>query len=108
MDYLDLVEVVHSGTAEGAVASRKSSRLNEMDLNPEAGSKAERCAGILGDIGLEQGDSHNSRRVCHRATAARRPGIAQGPSTIGTNLPHGCISGLAPCRQGSQSADATV
>jgi hypothetical protein len=69
----DLVEVVHSGPAEGAVADRKSSRLNEMDLNPEAGGQAERCAGILGDIGLEQGDLHSSGRVCHRATAARRP-----------------------------------
>src|SRR5882672_11253064 len=69
----NLVEVVHAGTAEGTVADRKSGRLDEMDLNPEAGGKAERRAGILGDIGLEQGDSHSSGRVCHRATAARCP-----------------------------------
>src|SRR5262245_5007937 len=76
----DLVEIIHAGTAESAVADGKSGRLNKMDIKPETRGKAEHCAGILGDIGLEQCDSHDSHRVCHRATrvchratAARRP-----------------------------------
>src|SRR5262249_53580390 len=99
----DLVEVVHAGTAEGTVADRKSGRLDEMDLNPEAGGKAENRAGILGDIGLEQGDSHNSRLGLHRATAAMRP-VMSGLSSNCYKAPaSAALAGLHSAGKGAKN-----
>jgi hypothetical protein len=39
-DERNFVEVVHPGPPEGAVADRKSSRLDEMDLEPQARRQA--------------------------------------------------------------------
>src|ERR1700719_3639435 len=65
----NLVQVVHAGAPEGAVAYRKSCRFDKMGLKTQAGGKPEHRAGVLGDIGLEQRDSH---RACHGAAAVTR------------------------------------
>src|SRR5690242_15434703 len=55
---VDLIEIVHAGAAEGAVAHRETGRLDQMRLQPQAGGQAENRAGVLRDVGLVEGDAH--------------------------------------------------
>jgi hypothetical protein len=48
-----VIEIVHPGTPERAVARWKSRGLDEMRFNAETGGKPENRTGILWDIGLE-------------------------------------------------------
>jgi hypothetical protein len=56
----NLVEVVHSGPAEGAVGDREAGRLDDMRRDAEAGGEAQNRAGVLRDVGLEQSDPHGA------------------------------------------------
>ena len=52
------VEVVHAGAAEGAVGDRKAGRLDDMGLDAQAGAEPQNRPGILGNVGLVEGDPH--------------------------------------------------
>ena len=67
-----LVEVVHSGAAEGAVGDREAGRLDDVGLDPEAGAEPQNRSGILRDIGLVEGDPHGVVSAINGA-ASRRP-----------------------------------
>src|SRR6185437_5396033 len=55
------VEIIHSGPAECAVGHRKTGRLDDMRLDAETGAKAQNRAGVLGNVGLVEGDPHGAR-----------------------------------------------
>ena len=44
------------GAAEGPVGHRKAGRLDDMGLHAEAGASPQHRAGILGDVGLVEGE----------------------------------------------------
>ena len=73
-----MVEVIHAGAAECAVGGRKTSRLDDMGLDAEAGAQTQDRTGVLGDIWLEQGDTHGgpwgdaARTPCRRKTLLDR------------------------------------
>ena len=48
----NLVEIVHTGPAERTVGDGKTRRFNDVRFNPQAGTKPENRAGILGDVRL--------------------------------------------------------
>src|SRR3954471_21410777 len=54
----DLVEIIHAGAAERAIARREAGRLDEMRLDRQTGGEPENRPGILGDIRLIKGDAH--------------------------------------------------
>ena len=54
----DLVEVVHTGPAEGAIGNRESCGFYDVRLHAQTGAKAKNCAGILGDVRLVKRDPH--------------------------------------------------
>ena len=54
-----LIEIIHPGTAEVPVRHRKAGRLDNVGLNIQAGAEPQNRAGILRDVGLEQGNAHS-------------------------------------------------
>ena len=50
------VEVIHSGAPEAAVADAEAGRLDDRGVDAEAGAGAHHRAGVLGDVGLVQGE----------------------------------------------------
>ena len=57
----DLVEIVHTGPAERTIGDGKTGRFNDVRFNPQAGTKPENRAGILGDVRLVKGNPHGCR-----------------------------------------------
>jgi hypothetical protein len=55
---LDLIEVIHAGTAERAVAAGKARGLDDVRLEAEAGGETKNRARVLGDVGLKQRNAH--------------------------------------------------
>ena len=55
-----LVEVVHAGAAEGAVGDRETRWLDDVRFDTETGGKPQDSPGVLGDVGLEQRDPHDT------------------------------------------------
>ena len=55
-----LIEVVHAGAAEGAVGDREARRLDDVRFDTETGGKPQDGPGVLGDVGLEQRDPHDT------------------------------------------------
>ena len=53
-----LVEIVHTGAAEGAVGGRKAGRLDDVRFHAQASRKAQDRAGVLGNVGLIERDAH--------------------------------------------------
>src|SRR5215470_9573712 len=94
----NLVEVVHSGTPEGTVADRKPGRLDEVGFDSQAGGEAQHRAGVLGDIGLEQRDSHDSKP----AHCRRPPGSAE---TIINWYKSPAVAALAGLRSAGKGAN---
>src|SRR5262249_17762836 len=56
-----LVEIVHAGAAERAVAGGKARRLDDVRLEAEAGGEAKNRSGVLGDVGLIKREAHGVR-----------------------------------------------
>jgi hypothetical protein len=56
--YRHVIEVVHSRPAEMPVGGREAGRLDDMGGRAQARAQAQNRAGVLGDIGLEEGDVH--------------------------------------------------
>ena len=54
----DVIEIVHSRPAEMPVGDRKSGRLDDMGGRAQACAQAQNRSGVLGDVGLEEGDVH--------------------------------------------------
>ncbi len=52
------IEIVHSGTAEGAIGGREPGRLDYMRLDAEAGAQPQNGAGVLRNIGLIKRYAH--------------------------------------------------
>ena len=63
------VEIVHPGAPEAAVVDSKSRRLDDRRLDAETGAGAHHGAGVLGDIGLEQGEQERRGRLGHHGAA---------------------------------------
>src|SRR5262245_58385674 len=55
---LHVIEVVHPGAAERSVGGGKAGRLDDVRFDTEAGGEAKDGPGVLGNVGLEQGDAH--------------------------------------------------
>jgi hypothetical protein len=64
-DDFDLIEVIHAGAAEGAVAGGKTRGLDHVRLEAEAGGETKNRARVLGDIGLIKRNAH--RQDCRHA-----------------------------------------
>jgi len=60
-DDLDMVDIVHRRPADSPVLPGESHRLNQVDADPEAGSKAHDGADVPGDFWLIEGDPHAAR-----------------------------------------------
>src|SRR5712672_3491433 len=86
-DQRDLVEIVHAGAAERAIARRESSRLDEMRLERQTGGEPENRPGILRDVGLIKGDAHATGRAAGPAS----PGWAAAgfPAAMGDAFSRG-------------------
>ena len=59
----NVVEIVHAGPAEMPVGHRKPSRLNDMRRHIQAGAEPQNGAGILGNVGLVEGEVHSMDMV---------------------------------------------
>jgi hypothetical protein len=55
---LHVIEVVHPGAAERPVGGGKAGGLDDVRFDAEAGGEAKDSPGVLGNVGLEQGDAH--------------------------------------------------
>src|SRR5262249_34455997 len=55
---LDLIEVIHAGAAERAVAGGKARGLDDVRLEAEAGGETKNRARVLGNVGLKQRNAH--------------------------------------------------
>jgi hypothetical protein len=53
----NLIEVIHSGAAEGAVGGREASGLDDMGLDPEARAEPQNRPCILRDVRFEESDA---------------------------------------------------
>ena len=62
-----LIEVVHTGAAEGPIRYRKTGRLDDVRRDAEAGAEPQNRSGILRDIGLVEGELHEALRTCRAA-----------------------------------------
>src|SRR5579863_9150130 len=60
--------IIERGAAKPPVIQQETTRLDQVDLDRQAGSEAQQSAGILRDIGLEQGEAQivNSGLACER------------------------------------------
>src|SRR5580700_7661556 len=67
------IEIVHAGTAEGAVGGRESGRLDDVGLDSEARAQPQYGSRVLRDIGLIKGDAHGRNRG---GPVPARPGCA--------------------------------
>ena len=56
----DLIQIVHSGAAEGTVGDRKAGRLDDMRGNSETGAEPQNRPGILRNVGLVEGKLHGA------------------------------------------------
>jgi hypothetical protein len=57
---LYVVEIIHAGAAEGAVAGGKTRGLDDVRLDAEAGGEPQNRSGVLGDIGLIKRKAHGA------------------------------------------------
>ncbi len=76
------VEVVHAGAAERPVGGREAGRLDDVRLAAQAGAEAQDRPGVLGDVGLEEGDAHVVLAVIVSrggASVTRRCGMKSHP-----------------------------
>ena len=53
----DLIEVIHAGTAESAVAGGKAGGFDDVRLDTEAGGETKDRARVLGNVGLIKRDA---------------------------------------------------
>ena len=68
---VDLIEIIHAGTAEGAVGGRKAGGLDDVRLDPEACGQPKNRAGVLRNIGLDKARSAcAAQRISGHATGA--------------------------------------
>jgi hypothetical protein len=54
-------EVIHSGTAKGAVGGRKARGLDDVRLDPQTAAQPQYRPGILCDVGLVKGKAQGSK-----------------------------------------------
>ena len=62
----DLIEVIHAGTAESAVAGGKAGGFDDVRLDTEAGGETKDRARVLGNVGLIKRDAQG--QDCRHAT----------------------------------------
>src|SRR5436309_2867014 len=55
-----LIQVIHSGAAEGAIGDRKARRFDDMGRNAKACAEAQNRSGILRNVGLVKGKLHQA------------------------------------------------
>src|SRR5262245_52801473 len=57
---VDGVEIVHAGAAQPPIVEGKAAGLDDIDGHTHAGAQPQYCAGILGDVGFEECESHEA------------------------------------------------
>src|SRR5262249_2988017 len=57
-DEIDLIEVIHAGAAERAVAGGEACGLDDVRLEAEAGGETKNRARVLRNVGLKQRNAH--------------------------------------------------
>ena len=55
-----VVEIVHAGATERAVAGGKARRFDDVRFDAEAGGEPQNRSGVLGDVGLIKRDAHDA------------------------------------------------
>ncbi len=56
----DVIEIIHAGAAEMALGHGEARGFDQGGLDPHAGAKAQHRACVLGNVGLEQGQTEGS------------------------------------------------
>ena len=56
---LGMLDVIHAGPPQPAVAQNEAAGLDDVDRHPQTGAESDEGAGILRNIGLEEGEAHD-------------------------------------------------
>lgn len=52
------VVIIHAGAAHALIVKRIAARLDNMQRRVHAGGEPDQAAGVLRDVGLEEGEVH--------------------------------------------------
>ena len=58
--------IIERGAAKSPIIEQKTTRFDQIDRDPEAGGEAQQGAGILRNIGLEEGEA----QIVHSAVGS--------------------------------------
>ncbi len=78
---LHMFEIIHAGAAEMLVGDRKSGRLDDRRIEPEAGAKPQHGPAILRNVGLVKGEHQGGAWLCYGAFLLQWENVPTGRRT---------------------------